>query len=67
MFDSGRTECVRSASVEGLDFVNAAKEWRRGARCAAEGGQNKVEVGRFHALIVAEGTHDFLLLSGTTH
>ncbi|KAG2074286.1 acyltransferase ChoActase/COT/CPT [Suillus decipiens] len=31
MFNAGRTECVRSASVEGLVFVQAAKEWGRGA------------------------------------
>ncbi|KAG1747233.1 Choline/Carnitine o-acyltransferase-domain-containing protein [Suillus paluster] len=35
MFNAGRTECVRSVSVEGLDFVQAAKEWERGAGCRA--------------------------------
>ncbi|KAG2347787.1 acyltransferase ChoActase/COT/CPT [Suillus weaverae] len=43
MFNAGRTECIRSASVEGLDFVQAAKEWGRGAECVAEGGQREVE------------------------
>lgn len=43
MFDAGRTECVRSASVEGLDFVQAAKEWGRGAERVVGGGQNEVE------------------------
>ncbi|KAG1887013.1 acyltransferase ChoActase/COT/CPT [Suillus subluteus] len=43
MFNAGRTECVRSASVEGLDFVRAAKEWRCEAAYVAEGGQHEVE------------------------
>ncbi|KAG0706775.1 acyltransferase ChoActase/COT/CPT [Suillus ampliporus] len=43
MFNAGRTECVRSASVEGLNFVQAAKEWGRGASRSAEGGQHEVE------------------------
>ncbi|KAG1804982.1 acyltransferase ChoActase/COT/CPT [Suillus plorans] len=43
MFNAGRTECVRSASVEGLEFVLAAKGWGRGAECVAEGGQHEVE------------------------
>jgi carnitine O-acetyltransferase len=47
MFDAGRTECVRSASVEGLDFVQAAKEWGRGAERVVGGGQNEVEVNSF--------------------
>ncbi|KAG1750829.1 acyltransferase ChoActase/COT/CPT [Suillus lakei] len=43
MFNAGRTECVRSASVAGLDFVQAAKEWGRGAEYVAEGGQHEVK------------------------
>lgn len=43
MFNAGRTECVRSASVEGLDFVQAAKEWGHGAEYVVEGGQHEVE------------------------
>ncbi|KAG2146165.1 acyltransferase ChoActase/COT/CPT [Suillus bovinus] len=43
MFNAGRTECVRSASVEALDFVQAAKEWGRGTECVAEGSQHEVE------------------------
>ncbi|KAG0702786.1 acyltransferase ChoActase/COT/CPT [Suillus ampliporus] len=42
MFNAGRTECVRSASVERLNFVQAAKEWGRGASRSAEGGQHEV-------------------------
>ncbi|OJA19464.1 hypothetical protein AZE42_10737 [Rhizopogon vesiculosus] len=42
MFDSGRTDCARGASVEARDFVEAAKEWGRGA--VAEGVQHEVEV-----------------------
>jgi carnitine O-acetyltransferase len=43
MFNAGRTECVRSASVEGLNFIQAAKEWGRGADYVAEGGKYEVE------------------------
>ncbi|KAG1804547.1 uncharacterized protein BJ212DRAFT_1301914 [Suillus subaureus] len=44
MFNAGRTECVRSASVEGLDFVQAAKEWGCGTEYVIEGGQHEVEM-----------------------
>ncbi|KAG2051630.1 acyltransferase ChoActase/COT/CPT [Suillus hirtellus] len=43
MFNAGRTECVRSASVEALEFVLAAKGWGRGAECVAERGRHEVE------------------------
>jgi hypothetical protein len=59
MFNAGRTECVRSASVEGLNFIQAAKEWGRGAEYVAEGAQHEVEVNSFHTLAVMTGTHGF--------
>lgn len=54
--------------MEGLDFVQAAKEWGRGAECVADGGQYEVEVNSFHTFTVAMTTHVLLLpLAGPLH
>jgi len=49
MFDSARTECARVASVEGQDFVEAAKGWGCGAIYVAEGVQAEMKVRYMHS------------------